>query len=390
MAFSVTTNVGAMVALQSFSAARTQLDTLTSQVSTGLRVTGAVDDAANFGIAQGVRTDIKGWSTVTAELGSAQGVVNVTIAAATQVSNLLGQLRKQVIEYFSTTDPDQQTTLQNAVNQTLANINVVANSATYNSTNLVNANEVSAPAAPPDQGQTFSLNGGGSDTHALGTTGGTLILNFTRTSPVGGGGNLQLVYNGTVVSSFSINKAHPSGSLIFAYPASPSTNITVQLTGAARNSVTYSFVLNFPPQSSTGSGTYQVTTDIQGDTISIQHRSLLTQDLGFTSDFLNSDLPGALAQIDAADAQVDANLGYYGAVADQLKSATDMAQTFQDALTQGLGSLVDANLEQDSAALTAAQVRQSLTLNGLSIANQAPSVLLGLLGPALNATPALR
>lgn len=147
-------------------------------------------------------------------------------------------------------------------------------------------------------------------------------------------------------------------------------------------------MLNFPPQANTGSGTYQVTSDIQGDTISIQNRSLLTSDLGFTSNFLNTDLPGALAQIDAADQLVSADLGYYGAVNTQIKSASDMAQTFQDALTQGLGSLVDANLEQDSAALTAARVRQSLTVTALSIANNAPSVLLGLVAPALGATPA--
>jgi flagellin len=379
MAFSVNTNVGAMVALQSFEAAQSLLDGLTSQVSTGLRVTGAVDDAADFSIAQGVRSDIKAWSAVGTALDGAQGVVNVTIGATTQVSNLLGELRKQVIEYFSTTDPNQQTTLQNAVNQTLDEINTVADSATYNGTNLVTSNEASAPPAPSGQGQTFTLTGGGSNTQPLGSTAGSLIVNFTRTSSGGGGGNLQLVYNGSVVASYPINNAHPSGSLTFNYPASPSTNVTVNLTGSPSNSVTFSFVLNFPPQSNTASGSYQVIDDIQGNTISIQHRSLLTSDLGFTSNFLNSDLTGALAQISDAEALVGSDLGYYGSVATQVQSASDMARKYQDALTQGLGALVDANLQQDSAALAAAKVRQSLVLSGLSIANAAPNVLLGLL-----------
>lgn len=380
MAFSVYTNVGAMVALQSFAAAQTQLNGLTSQISTGLRVTGAVDDAADFSIAQGIRSDIKAWNVVRTALAGAQGLVNVSVAATTQVSDLLGQLRKQVIEYFSTTDPNQQTTLQNAVNQTLGEINTVADSATYNGTNLVTSNEASAPAAPPGQGQTFALTGGSSNTQSLGSTAGSLIVNFTRTSSGhGGGGNLQLVYNGSVVASFPINNAHPSGSLTFNYPASPSTNITVNLTGSSSNSVTFSFVLNFPPQSNTASGSYQVISDIQGNTISLQHRSLLTSDLGFTSNFLNSDITGALAQIDDAEFLVNADLGYYGSVANQIQSASDTAQSFQDALTRGLGALVDANLEQDSAALQAAKVRQSLVLQGLSIVNTAPSAVLGLL-----------
>lgn len=379
MAFSVNTNVGGMVALQSFTAARTQLDVVTSHVATGLRVTGAVDDAADFAIAQGLRSDIRAWSAVATGLGGAQGLLSVTIAAATQTSNLLGELRKQVIDYFSTTDPNQQATLQNAVNQTLANIDLAANSATYNSTNLLTTNEAGlTPPAPPGQGQSFSLTGGNTNVQSLGSSPGTLIVNFTRTSGAGGG-NLQLVYNATVVASFPINNAHPSGSLTFNYPATPSTNITFKLTGAPANSVNFSFVLNFPPQSNTAGGTYQITSDIQGHTISIQHRSLLTTDLGFTSDFLNSDITGALAQIDAADAVVSADLGYYGTAANQVRSAIDTAQTYQDALTRGLGALVDANLEQDSTVLMASQVRQSLALNGLAIANRAPNVILGLL-----------
>lgn len=244
------------------------------------------------------------------------------------------------------------------------------------------------PPAPPDQGQTFSLVKGNSDTHALGTTGGTFILNFSRTS--GNSGTLRLVYNGSTVATSTVNNGHRSGSLIFNYPATPSTDITVQFSGGGPSaSINYSFVLNFPPPSVTAGGDYQVTSDIQGAAISVQHRSLLTSDLGFTSGFLSGDLSGALAQIDAADSVVNADLGYCGAAANQVKSASDTAQTYQDALTRGLGALVDANLQQDSAALTAAQARQSLALSGLSIANQRPEVLLGLFKPPSAVTPAL-
>lgn len=380
MAFSVNTNVGAMVALQGFMAARAQLDGVSAQISTGLRVTGPVDDAADFAIAQGVRSNIAAWSTIATTLGGAQGLLGVTLAAATQISNLLGTLKKQTIEYFSATDPSQQTVLQNAVNQTLANIDLAATSATYNGADLITTTDTAQapPAPPPDQGQTFSLTGGTSHTHALGTTAGQLILNFTRTGGGGGSATLQLVYNGGVVASATVSRANPSGSLIFNYPASPSTDITVQLNGGGGRSATYSFVLNFPPTSTTAPGGFQVISDIQGNNISVQHRSMLTADLGFTAGFLSGNLDGALAQIDDAQQLVDANLGYYGAAATQIKSALDSAQRFQDALTQGLGSLVDANLAQDSAALQAAKVRQSLSLSALSIANRAPQILLGL------------
>ncbi len=49
-----------------------------------------------------------------------------------------------------------------------------------------------------------------------------------------------------------------------------------------------------------------------------------------------------------------------------------------NALNTGLGSLVDANLAQESAQLQALQIRQQLGTQALSLANQAPQTLLSL------------
>ena len=49
-----------------------------------------------------------------------------------------------------------------------------------------------------------------------------------------------------------------------------------------------------------------------------------------------------------------------------------------DALNTGLGSMVDADLAKESAALQALQIRQQLGTQALSLANQAPQTLLSL------------
>ncbi len=49
-----------------------------------------------------------------------------------------------------------------------------------------------------------------------------------------------------------------------------------------------------------------------------------------------------------------------------------------DALNSGLGSLIDANLAQESALLTSLQIKQQLGTQALSIANSAPQSLLSL------------
>jgi flagellin len=49
-----------------------------------------------------------------------------------------------------------------------------------------------------------------------------------------------------------------------------------------------------------------------------------------------------------------------------------------DALLDGVGALVDADLAKESANLTALQTRQQLGVQTLSLANQGPQILLSL------------
>ena len=47
-------------------------------------------------------------------------------------------------------------------------------------------------------------------------------------------------------------------------------------------------------------------------------------------------------------------------------------------MTEGLGSIVDADLAEESAKLQALQVKQQLGVQALSIANSSPQILLSL------------
>jgi flagellin len=50
----------------------------------------------------------------------------------------------------------------------------------------------------------------------------------------------------------------------------------------------------------------------------------------------------------------------------------------QDSLETGVGNLVDADLAKESAKLSALQTKQQLGVQALSIANQAPQMILSL------------
>jgi len=68
----------------------------------------------------------------------------------------------------------------------------------------------------------------------------------------------------------------------------------------------------------------------------------------------------------------------FGSAEQRIGIQSDFVGKLTDALTSGIGSLVDANMEEASARLQALQVQQQLATQSLSIANQAPQALLSL------------
>jgi flagellin len=87
---------------------------------------------------------------------------------------------------------------------------------------------------------------------------------------------------------------------------------------------------------------------------------------------------GVLTALDASIDNVNANLGALGSQAKQIEGHRAFVTKLADALTAGIGNLVDADLAKESARLQALQVQQQLGTQSLSIANQAPQSILSL------------
>lgn len=67
-----------------------------------------------------------------------------------------------------------------------------------------------------------------------------------------------------------------------------------------------------------------------------------------------------------------------GASAKRIQDQNEFVSKVSDAMKSGIGSLVDADMEEASARLQALQVQQQLGVQSLSIANQAPQTILSL------------
>ncbi|MEQ7155556.1 flagellin [Brevundimonas aurifodinae] len=86
----------------------------------------------------------------------------------------------------------------------------------------------------------------------------------------------------------------------------------------------------------------------------------------------------ALGLVNASIDRVSASLARLGTGAKSLETHRSFVGKLSDALENGVGNLVDADLAKESARLQSLQTKQQLGVQALSIANSSTSILLGL------------
>jgi flagellin len=267
---SINTNIGAFVALQNLNAVNSRLDTVQNRVSTGLKVNSAVDDASSFAIAQGVRGNLKAFEAVSQGLANGRGVATVTLAGATAISDLLGDIQKKITEGQNAGNTtEQQAILNNDFRNLISQINTFITNSTYNGRNLLSAASTSI--------------------NVIGNVDGTTL---------------------TIRSNSN-----------FAFH---STNL----------------------------GAQNISSTVAATT--------------------------ALSALFLATASINTVLGNLGADTRTLSFQETFISKLSDAVSEGLGSIVDADLAKESSRLQALQVQQQLSVQTLNIANQKPSGLLSL------------
>jgi len=176
---SINTNVGAQVALADLSSTQYSLNVTQNRISTGLKVTGPQDDASDFSIAQGIRSDLKAFDAVQQSLSSGTGIIQTAIAGATSVSNLLNTIKSKAIEASNPANTaTQQSILSNDFNAMIAQLNTFINNAVYNGRNLLSSNSVSVSVTSTISGGQLTLN----NASTLSTISATLSSGVTTTS----------------------------------------------------------------------------------------------------------------------------------------------------------------------------------------------------------------
>jgi flagellin len=136
---------------------------------------------------------------------------------------------------------------------------------------------------------------------------------------------------------------------------------------------------------STGSANKTFLADTSGTTLTMTQQAAVNTTFDtFRGTLTAANLSDAtvsaarLADLTTFQSQIATSLGANAADTRSMKLQNDFVNSIVDATTAGLGAIVDADIGKASASVQSLQVRQQLGIQSLSIANQQPSVLLGL------------
>ena len=112
---------------------------------------------------------------------------------------------------------------------------------------------------------------------------------------------------------------------------------------------------------------------VAAQTLTLTALSLATSTLG-TKTLAST----AIGVVNSAITEVSSKLSKLGTGSKALGAHLIFVNKLQDTVDAGVGNLVDADLAKESAKLQALQTKQQLGVQALQIANQAPTILLGL------------
>jgi flagellin len=393
--FSVNTNAGAFAALQNLNATGRSLEITQSRVNTGLKVASARDNAATYSIAQNMRGDVAGYRAVNNSLLRAQSELDVAIAGAEAISDLLIEMKeKAVAAKDSGLDAASRTALNNDFNQLKEQITSIAENATFNGKNLLTGDILStitdstgtSGGSITASGNTLTLSALALDTGDLVSTGASV----SGTAEALAGQTMSAAsdadFRAAIVNLQTANGGNFGGETI-----DPNTGVTTNNVGG---SPTTEFQDGFLTAlgingdfTQYGSGRvdsypYQLEFVATSTVYLVRNGAssyLTVGDPNNTGDAsTNTAATAAVTKIEAAITSVNDVLSDLGSTANRLAIQQQFAGKLSDSLEVGIGNLVDADMARESANLQAFQTKQQLGLQALGIANQAPQSVLSL------------
>ncbi len=138
MSLVLNTNIDALIAQNSLTTSGGQLTTALQQLSSGLQINSAADNAAGYAIAQGMTSQINGLNTAINNANDGVSLTQTAQGSLQEITNDLQTMRSLAVQSLNATNSAQdRADLNQQFQQLAADINQVSQTASFNGVNLL-------------------------------------------------------------------------------------------------------------------------------------------------------------------------------------------------------------------------------------------------------------
>ena len=389
---SLLTNVASIAALSTLRSINSQLDATQAKISSGLRVETASDNAAYWSIATTMRSDDSSLAAVHDALGLGSAKVDAAYAGMDAAVDVVKEIKAKLV--MATEDGVDRTKIQDEISQLQDQLVGIADAASFSGQNWLKA-DITAAGGSLDRtvASSFVRDAGGnvSITRITYTLDSTTVL-------IDEGGDAGILDSTTTITGPAVSVDINVAGVTASYSVASFT--TDQVIAAGGGTTTFDGRYGFDGTDSyvqvaddtwvravdqttvpdqevafedSGSGLWaiDVTSVAASQTASVV---AFTIDNSTTSDALD----GLVQMVDDALSLMTDAAANLGSISMRIDLQTEFVSKLSDSIDSGIGRLVDADMNTESARLKALQTQRQLATQALSVANSSPEVLLTL------------
>jgi flagellin len=177
MSLIINTNTEAMIAQNNLNGTENDLSTAMTDLSSGLRINTAADDAAGYAITEDLTGQVNGLNQASSNAQDAVSLVQTADGTLNDVEQMLQRVRELAVQYnngtLSTTD---QAAIQSEVDQLTSEIARVGSTAQFNGIQLFSSSSTITFQVGANDGETISVS-----TTAMASLVGTISLGSSST-----------------------------------------------------------------------------------------------------------------------------------------------------------------------------------------------------------------
>jgi len=394
MALTINTNVASLNAQRNLGKSQGALTKSMQRLSSGLRINSAKDDAAGLAISDRMTSQIRGLNQAARNANDGISLAQTAEGALQESTNILQRMRELAVQSANDTNSDSdRASLNEEVTQLQAELERIAVTTTFNGRNVIDGSMTDATFqvganAGADQTITFSIDSAkaadlGTEAGyteqvdaiaATGTTNTNLVLTADTAGVAGNSITIQLA---TTAGTSATGEVTVTGNAILVESSDITGLDTDEIAALINNDSAASGLVTATGVSGTAAAV-TAATNLAAGADEVEAAGTTTMDK--VSVLSRSEASVTIESVDLALSDIDTIRGGLGAIQNRFESTIANLNNVSENLSAARSRILDADIAQETSAMTKNNILQQAGVSILAQANQMPQLALSLLG----------